>query len=259
MDLREILQTAQAAALAGGRVLRGRSGHMDQVNHKGPRDLVTELDLASQEAVLDTVAGAFPDHRALAEESSGVPDLAGPVWIVDPLDGTTNFVHGLPMYSVSVAFALGGELMAGAIYDPEREEMFAAARGAGAFLNGRPIAVAGAGRMVDALTVTGFPYEMDEARMSRMMRRMSNVIAASQGVRRLGSAALDLAYVACGRLDVFWEEGLKPWDMAAGVLICREAGGVVTDLDGGPYDLLSGRLLASNRALNPLMVSALGG
>ncbi len=247
------LEVARRAALAGGAVLKGRSGLAGEVRHKGFRDLVSELDLASQERVVALIRAAFPDHHIWAEEDETGGELSGPVWLIDPLDGTTNFVHGLPAYCVSVALSVDGELVVGAIYDPERDELFSAAAGQGAWLGDTAIAVSKAASLAEALLVTGFPYDV-ENHIEETMLRFRRALLASQGVRRLGSAAMDLAYVACGRMDAFWEAGLKPWDMAAGALIVREAGGAVSDLDGGEYDLLSGRVLASNGRIHDQMI-----
>ena len=250
------LDVAVRAAREGGSILHQGLGRAREVNHKGFRDLVTELDLASQKKILGIIGEAFPDHRLIAEEGSQALDLSGPVWIVDPLDGTTNFVHGLPIYGVSICLAVDGEPLVGAIFDPEREELFTARAGAGAALNDSPIRVTSISELDQALVVTGFAYDLEES-LDRDLARFSRMLTHTQAVRRLGSAALDLAYVACGRMDSFWEEGLHPWDMAAGVLLVKEAGGLVTDLDGGTFDLLSGRVLAGGRGIQEQMVAVL--
>jgi myo-inositol-1(or 4)-monophosphatase len=194
----------------------------------------------------------------IGEEAAPTPDLRDrPVqWIIDPVDGTTNFAHGLALFSVSIALRIDGELQVGVVYDPIAGELFTAERGFGARLNGRPLRVTQATDLVDAVLCTGFPYTVREER-----RRQVDVFAAfldeARAVRRLGSAALDLAYVAAGRLDGFWEERLQPWDMAAGVLLVEEAGGSVTDMDGGALDLFAGHVVAANRALHDGMLAVI--
>ena len=252
------LDTAVQAAREAGSVLHQGLGRARQVNHKGFRDLVTELDLASQKKVIEIITGAFPEHRIIAEEGSRELDLSGPVWIVDPLDGTTNFVHGLPIYGVSICLAIDGRPKAGVVFDPEREELFAACAGKGAFLNSNPIRVSDVEELSQALVVTGFAYDLEKS-LDRDLAWFSRMLTHTQGVRRLGSAALDLAYVACGRMDSFWEHGLHAWDMAAGVLLVQEAGGEVTDLGGGTFDLLSGRVLAGGKGIQDQMVEVLKG
>ena len=248
---------ARQAALAAGQTLKTGLGRAREVRHKGFRDLVTELDLAAQAEIVGRIEAAFPDHRIMAEEDeAGPPELSGPVWVVDPLDGTTNFVHGLPTYCVSICLSVDGQAQVGVIYDPERDELFSARQGEGAFLGDQPIRVSAQDELSQSLLVTGFPYDL-ESQIEVIMARFQRLLTLSQGVRRLGSAALDLAYVACGRMDAFWEDGLHPWDMAAGVLLVAEAGGRVSDLDGQPFDLLSGRILASNSLIHQSIVAAL--
>jgi len=245
------------AALAAGQILKAGLGRARKVRHKGFRDLVTELDLAAQAEIVGRIEAAFPDHRIMAEEDeAGPPELSGPVWIVDPLDGTTNFVHGLPTYCVSICLNVDGQAQVGVIYDPERDEIFSARQGEGAFLGDQPIRASAQDELSQSLLVTGFPYDL-ESQIEVIMARFQRLLTLSQGVRRLGSAALDLAYVACGRMDAFWEDGLHPWDMAAGVLLVAEAGGRVSDLDGQPFDLLSGRILASNNLIHQSTIAAL--
>lgn len=250
------LDLAIRAAREGGAILCQGLGRARQVTHKGFRDVVTELDLASQKVILEMIRESFPNHGILAEEGSGEPNLSGPVWIVDPLDGTTNFVHGLPLYSVSICLALDGRPLAGVVFDPERDELFSARAGQGAWLNGEPMAVSDVSGLDQALVVTGFAYDL-EKHLEEDLQMLRKMLLATQGMRRLGSAALDLAYVACGRMEGFWEQGLKSWDMAAGVLLVEEAGGRVTDLGGGEFDLLSGRILASNSKVHGRMAEEL--
>lgn len=255
--LESALETAVRAARAGGAELRHRAGRELRVEHKGFRDLVSDRDLASQRAVSDEIAAAFPDHLIWGEEDELRPDhLTGLVWIIDPLDGTTNYVHGLDLYCVSVCLTVDGAPTVGVLHDPERDQTFAAAKGRGATLNGRPTRVSIIDSVAQSLLVTGFPYDVEE-HLEAILTRMGRALTASQGVRRLGAAALDLAWLAAGLMDGFWEEGLQPWDMAAGALITEEAGGRVTDIDGRPFDLLSGRILATNGLIHDEMAELL--
>lgn len=219
--------------------------------------MVTAADLASQKLVIERINEAFPDHSIMAEEEGfSRPQLDGPVWIIDPLDGTTNFVHGLPMYCVSIALAIDGRLEIGVIYDPERDELFTAQRGDGAKCNNQPIRVSGEEQLINGLTATGFAYDL-ESSIDPVMTRLQRVLLASQGFRRLGSAALDLAYVASGRMDAYWEDSIHAWDIAAGCLLVSEAGGGISDLDGSDLDLFSGRVLATNGMLHQTMIDVL--
>jgi len=218
---------------------------------KGPADLVTQADLASQEVIRRILLGAYPDHSLLGEEDA--PGRAPPKrteyrWLVDPLDGTTNYVHGLPHYSVSLALERNGDLLVGAIYDPIREECFTAVRGEGALLNGRPVRTSGVTSLADALAVAGFPPKVE--RDSPDLLVFFEAAVRCQTVRRTGSSALNLAYLAAGRADAYWSYSTKVWDVAAGVLLVREAGGVVTALDGGGFTLEDPHFLAA--ATHPL-------
>jgi myo-inositol-1(or 4)-monophosphatase len=222
---------------------------------KGEFDLVTEADRASEKLVVERLCSYFPSHAIVAEEGSGQRGASEYCWYVDPLDGTTNFAHSFPMFNVTLALERSGEVIAGVIYDPLRQEIFTAEQGGGAYLNNRRIRVTRALRLTDALGSTGFP--------SRKRRHDVNIhfyyqlAMASHGVRRTGSAALDLAYVASGRLDFFWEFGLKPWDQAAGILLVREAGGKVSDMSGDTHDITaSEHLLADNGLLHQELVEA---
>jgi myo-inositol-1(or 4)-monophosphatase len=252
------LATAVEGALACGRIHRQYFRRGLEVHKKGRIDLVTAADLAAEEAFRALIAGRFPAHAVIGEEAAPVPALRDhPVqWIIDPVDGTTNFAHGLALFSVSIALRIEGTLQVGVVYDPISEELFTAERGFGARLNGQPLRVTRASALVDGVLCTGFPYTVREER-----RRQVDVFAAfldeARAVRRLGSAALDLAYVAAGRLDGFWEERLQPWDMAAGVLLVEEAGGTVTDMDGGPLDLFAGHVVATNGPLHEPMLSVI--
>lgn len=211
---------------------------------KGEFDLVTEADRASESLIVESLRSHFPSHAIVAEEGSGHESASEYRWYVDPLDGTTNFAHGFPMFNVTLALERSGELITGVIFDPLRQEMFCAERGAGACLNNRRIRVSGAKKLNDSLMATGFPSRKRHQNVN--VHFYYHLAMLSHGVRRGGSAALDLAYVACGRLDAFWEFGLNPWDMAAGVLLVLEAGGRVTDMHGGPPSLRGPHVLTDN-------------
>jgi len=256
-------EAAVALAREAGALLREGYGRAHRPEHKGRIDLVTEYDRRSERLLLDALARRFPDHAVLAEESgarAAPAPGAGPAvrWIVDPLDGTTNFAHNYPFFAVSIAAEVEGTLAAGAIFDPVRDELFAAAAGGGATLNGRPIAVSDVARVEDALLVTGFPYDVRE-HPERVMPAFQAFLTRAQAIRRDGSAALNLCYLAAGRFDGFWEISLSPWDMAAGVLLVREAGGVVTSYAGGAFQLEARQILASNGHLHEEMRGILAG
>jgi myo-inositol-1(or 4)-monophosphatase len=245
-------------ARRSGAVLREGWGRIHAPERKGRIDLVTEFDRRSERLLIDGLRARFPAHAILAEES-GEHQAAGTVrWLVDPLDGTTNFAHNYPFFCVSVAAECEGVLVAGAVYDPVRDEMFAAARGAGATLNGAPLRVSGISRVDDALLVTGFPYDVRE-HPERSVPLFQAFLTRAQGIRRDGSAALNLCYLAAGRFDGFWEGSLSPWDMAAGVVIVREAGGRVTDYDGAAFELTARRILATNTLVHDEMMEILRG
>jgi myo-inositol-1(or 4)-monophosphatase len=246
---RELMAGCAAAAEAGAAVLRARWGTARTIDKKGVIDLVTDADRASEAAVLGLLADRFPGARVLAEESgaSGA-GRDGLQFFVDPLDGTTNYAHGLPHFAVNVAVADARGLAAAATCDPLRGELFLAGRGLGATVGGRPLAHSGCAELSEALLVTGFPYDVHREH-DEVVRLLGAFLTRAQGVRRLGAAALDLAWVACGRLDGYWESKLKPWDLAAGLLLVREAGAVVTDLDGGDRSLETGGVVAAPAAL----------
>jgi myo-inositol-1(or 4)-monophosphatase len=217
---------------------------------KGEYDLVTEADRASEKLVVERLRSHFPSHNIVAEEGGGHESPSEYRWFVDPLDGTTNFAHSFPMFNVTLGLERAGEMVAGVIYDPIRQEMFTAELGSGAYLNHRRIRVSGCKRLEDSLASTGFPSRRRHQNVNIYFYHQ--MAMESHGVRRTGSAAIDLAYVACGRLDAFWEFGLKPWDMAAGSLIVREAGGTVSDMHGAPHSVTaSEHLLADNGAIHP--------
>jgi len=223
---------------------------------KGEFDLVTEADRASEHLIVERLSRHFPLHAIVAEEGGGRDCNSGYRWYVDPLDGTTNFAHGFPCFNVTLALEAGGELIAGVVFDPIRNEVFTAERGAGAFLNGRRIHVSKTAQLTDALVATGFPSR--KRHMSINIHFYHQLGVLSHGVRRCGSAAIDLAYVACGRLDAFWEFGLNPWDMAAGLLLIAEAGGKYSGMHAEPHQLRGPDVLADNGLLHQEILALFG-
>jgi myo-inositol-1(or 4)-monophosphatase len=223
---------------------------------KGDFDLVTEADRASEKWIVGRLRELFPTHSIVAEEGGGAAGGSGYCWYVDPLDGTTNFAHGFPVYNVTLGLEKDGELIAGAIFDPTRDEMFAASKGGGAYLNERKIAVSETARIEDGLFATGFPSRKRHLNIN--VHFYYQLAMLSHGVRRAGAAAIDLAYVACGRLDAFWEFGLNSWDMAAGILLIEEAGGRVTTMRGDRRTVRSADLLATNGRLHPEVIGLFG-
>ena len=253
------LATAIDAVVHAGNLMMERFGQDVRVDKKGTIDLVTEVDLAVERMFRALIADRFPSHAILAEEFGGdglAPDR--PCWIFDPIDGTTNFAHGVPIFCSSVALEIGGALEVGAVYDPTRHELFTAVRGGGAFLNHKPLRVSSAGVLVDAMLVTGFPYDVHD-RVAEIVGLFGEFVGRARAVRRLGSAAIDLCYVAAGRMDAFWESDLKPWDIAGGALIVQEAGGRVSGLGGEPFSPYSGSVLASNGHLHDAMLEVIRG
>ena len=237
--------------------MMSRSGGNLRIDKKGTIDLVTDVDMAIEREFRALVAGRFPDHEVLAEELGGSGEVPrGPCWVFDPIDGTTNFAHGLPIFCASVALEIDGEAEVAAVYDPTRKELFTAERSGGAFLNGQSIRVSSAGELVDAMLVTGFPYDVHE-RVDEIVGLFGAFVGRARAVRRLGSAAIDLCYVAAGRLDAFWESDLKPWDIAGGSLIVQEAGGRVTDMAGGRFRSRARSVLASNGLLHEPMLKVI--
>ena len=221
---------------------------------KGDADLVTEADRASERLVVERLRTHFPDHAIVAEEGGGRESSSEYCWYVDPVDGTTNFAHGFPVFNITLALAKAGELIAGVTFDPTRQELFAAEKGGGATLNYQKIAVSKAARLEDSLVSTGFPSRKRHLNVNIYF--YWEMAMRTHGVRRAGSAAIDLAYVACGRFEAFWEFGLNPWDMAAGILLVEEAGGRCSDMRGGPKDLHGPSLIADNGGIHEEMVAA---
>jgi myo-inositol-1(or 4)-monophosphatase len=255
---KDLLGAAVELAHQAGAVLREGYGRAHQPERKGRIDLVTEYDRRSERLLLDGIARRFPGHGVLAEESGAhsAAKGAGVRWIVDPLDGTTNFAHNYPFFCVSIAVEVEGTLKVGVVYDPVREELFTAVDGGGATLNGTALRVSEVSRVENALLVTGFPYNVRE-HPERTVPLFQAFLLRAQGIRRDGSAALNLCYTSMGRFDGFWEGYLSPWDMAAGVLIVREAGGIVTNYSGGPFQLAGGEILASNSKIHEEMMEIL--
>jgi myo-inositol-1(or 4)-monophosphatase len=252
-----ILTTAIEAVVRAGEIMMTRFGHDMRVDKKGTIDLVTEVDFAIERMFREMIAGRFPDHDVLAEELGGSASAPpGPCWVFDPIDGTTNYAHGLPIFCASLAFEVGGVAEAAAVYDPTRRELFTAERGGGAFLNGCPIRVSRAPDLVNALLVTGFPYDVHR-RIDELVGLFGEFVGRARAVRRLGSAAIDLCYVAAGRMDGFWERDLMPWDIAGGALIVAEAGGRVTRIDGAPFSSREGHILATNGLLHEAMLEVI--
>lgn len=255
MDMERIKQVGIAAACKGGEVLQKHYGRLRSIRKKSAIDLVTEADLGSESAIIDTIAAAFPDHAILAEESGNRAGSGGR-WIIDPLDGTTNFAHNLPLFCVSIAFAVNDDIQAGFVLAPLLGELFVALTNQGAELNGKPIEVSATKTIADSLLVTGFPYDHQRT-FDPLIARFGRCLSASQGVRRLGSAALDLCYVASGRFDGFWEQRLKPWDTAAGFLIATEAGARTTVFSGAPYAVDKDEIVSTNGAIHDELLSLL--
>ena len=232
-------------------------GRTFQIDKKGTIDLVTEVDVAVERMFRGLIAERFPDHQVLAEEMGGAAAVpAGPCWVFDPIDGTTNYAHGLPIFCASLALEIDGVPEVAAVYDPNRQELFTAERGGGAFLNGVPLRVSSAERLVDALLVTGFPYDV-HSRVNEVVGLFGAFVGQARAVRRLGSAAIDLCWVAAGRMDGFWEADLKPWDVAGGALVVAEAGGRVTGTDGALFTSRGGHVLASNGRIHDAMLDVI--
>lgn len=249
-------EIAVAAAREAGALLRAHRGAARSVTAKSsPINLVTELDRQAEALVVDAIRARFPDHAILGEEG-GARGASTHRWIIDPLDGTTNFVHGLPLFSVSIGLEIAGRMAVGVVYDPSLDECFVAERGAGAFLEGRRLAVSETAELGASLLATGFPYDVRDT-ADNNLAEYAAFTRQNRSVRELGSAAITLAAVAAGRLDGYWELVLGPWDVAAGLLLVEEAGGRVTDLHGGPLDLAAPRIVASNGRVHDAMLRTL--
>jgi myo-inositol-1(or 4)-monophosphatase len=254
-----IIDIAIQAAREAGVILQEYAKRGFQIRNKGRINLVTEADLASERHIKELINSHYPGHRILAEESGVSAHASAPdeyLWIIDPLDGTTNYSHGFPCYAVSIGVERKGEMVAGVVFDPERDELFAAEKGAGATLNGEKIQVSEIDQLERSLVVTGFPYDIRE-RMDEYLPWWRKFLGRAQGVRRLGAAAIDMCCIASGRMDGFWEHGLNPWDAAAGWIIVEEAGGRVTRMDGSPYTTYAASLLCTNAKIHEEMLAVL--
>jgi myo-inositol-1(or 4)-monophosphatase len=251
------LEVAVDAARRAGDLLFGRLGSLRQIDYKGsPSNIVTEMDRQAEALIVERIGGQFPDHAILAEEGGGRSGSASHRWIVDPLDGTTNYAHGMPFFAVSIALEIDGAVALGVVYDPNRDECFTARRGGGAFLNGAPLRVSDTPTLDESLLSTGYPYDIRKTRDNNLAEHAAFMVRC-RSVREMGSAAINLALVAAGRLDAFWELYLGPWDVAAGCLMVEEAGGRVTNPEGGPVDLGKPAVVASNGKIHGEMLATL--
>ncbi len=254
-----MLYIAIEAAKEAGKFLKKNLGKVRQIDLKSgqERNLVTEIDKKSEELIVNIIKKHYPNHDILAEESGSKHGSKSDYkWIIDPLDGTTNFTHGLPIFCVSIGLERKGEIILGAIYDPNFDELFTAEKGRGAFLNGRRLRVSTTKELKSSLLVTGFPYNINE-NPDHCIEHFVNFLLNAQAIRRMGSAALDLAYVAAGRYDGFWEVNLNPWDMAAGVLLVKEAGGEITNFTGTDINIYGKQIVASNKSIHKEMLEIL--
>ena len=257
-ELLTFLDIASEAAYSAGAIVKNKFGNLNQIENKGRiGDLVTEADKAAEAAILKVIQRHFPHHQILAEESGTLGgDNNKYLWAIDPLDGTTNYAHGYPVAAVSIGLMIDGIPQVGVVYNPFRDELLRAAKGYGATCNRRPIRVSNTPKLEDTLLVTGFAYDRRET-ADNNYAEFCHLTHLTQGVRRSGSASIDLTDVACGRLDGYWERGLSPWDITAGIVILQEAGGQVTAYDGSPIDIKSGRILATNGLIHQSLSQAL--
>ncbi len=254
----DLLEFAVDLAFEAGRIQKERYRQRHSIFHKGEIDIVTDVDLACQERLISLIAQRFPKDRVISEEKENVYEGEGNRWIIDPIDGTTNYAHGYPFFCVSVAYETAGRVTCGVVYNPIFDELFFAEEGKGSYLNGMKLEVSETGDLKKSLLVTGFPYDITTSSMNNVDNFVS-FLHRAQAVRRDGSAALNLAYVAAGRFESFWELKLNPWDVAAGVLIVKEAGGVVTDFGGSPFSIYGGQIVASNGVVHEEMLRVLKG
>lgn len=256
MNMDRYLEAAKDAAQKAGRILRENIDKSSTIFFKGTVDLVTNFDNQSQEAIFKHLSSCFPGHDFLAEEGLNKEEGAGFRWIFDPLDGTTNYAHNFPIFCVSIALERKGEIVLGVVYDPMRKEMFSAIKGEGAFLNGKEIKVSSVDDLDKSLIATGFPYDIRVSEVNNIVH-FNNFLTRVQGIRRCGSAAMDLCYVACGRFDGFWELKLQPWDMAAGALVAQEGGGRISDFKNHEFSIFDSEILATNGLIHQQMVDVL--
>jgi myo-inositol-1(or 4)-monophosphatase len=258
LDLRRAREVAVEAARSAGGILRSRVDSIREIRHKSAVDIVTDVDIQSEHEILMALLKAFPTHTVLGEEGGARPGSDPRYrWLVDPLDGTTNYAHGFPFFCVSIGLEVEGEMALGVAYAPSLDELFVAEAGRGATVDDQPMRASSTAELSQALLATGFPY--DRAEFPRALRSFEVLSLQSQAVRRAGSAVLDLCYVACGRLDGYWEHQVKPWDMAAGSLMVVEAGGTVTATDGSAFSVDGGQVLASNGLLHAALTATLAG
>jgi len=252
------LNVARQAARDAGKTLKDLFGRVNHVTKKGKTDLVTEADFAAEKIIMDMIHKSFPQDGFVAEEAGEHRSNASRIWFIDPLDGTVNFAHAFPFFAVSIGLQVNGDAVLGVVFNPYMDEFFEAAKGSGAFFNGKAIHVSSTSDLVDSLLAVGFPYTLHQ-NPHRVMDHMKKMAVLAQAIRRPGSAALDLCYVAAGRLDGYWEEGLKPWDTAGGMIIVREAGGIVSDYHGNPFSPDKGTIVASNPLIHAAMLEVLKG
>jgi len=254
-----MIKTAIEAATAAGKFLKQNLGKVRNIQQKSgqEKNLVTEIDKRSEEIIIDIIKKHYPNHAILAEESGTEKSKPSEYkWIIDPLDGTTNFTHGLPVFCISIGIEFNDEIISGVVYDPNNDELFVAEKGRGAFLNGKRIRVSEKSTLNQSLLVTGFPYNITE-NPDHAIEHFINFLMKAQAVRRMGSAAIDLAYVACGRFDGFWEVALNPWDMAAGAILVTESGGMMSDFSGNKFSIYQKQLLASNGLIHEEMLKVI--
>jgi len=256
MNMDRIKRTAIKAAFESGRILQAHFGKVLDIRKKSAVDLVTQADTASEAAIIGIIRKSFPEHSILAEESGFDQGDPAHQWIIDPLDGTVNFAHQVPIFSISIAFARNGTPEMGVVLNPVSGELFTAVTAEGAFLNDRPIHVSDTPVVGDSLLATGFPYNLRSC-FDTITQRLTNCLRAARGIRRLGSAAIDLCALSCGRFDGYWEQNLHPWDTAAGLVIAREAGAVVTDFDNNPFQIEHQEILATNGRIHAEMLKLL--
>ncbi|MCX5679872.1 MAG: inositol monophosphatase family protein [Candidatus Omnitrophica bacterium] len=255
MTISKYTKVAIRAAYASGLLIKRSVGKISNVSYKGRDNIVTNVDRSSEELIIKMILRAFPDHSILSEESSPIDSGSRYRWVIDPIDGTTNFAHAFPFFCVSIALEESGKIILGVVYDPMRDEIFIAGQGRGATLNGKKIKVSRVDKLSNGFLATGFSYGI--TRKDRNIMHFSKLLVKTQAIRRAGSAALDLCYVACGRFDGFWEMNLHPWDSAAASLIVREAKGVVTKFDGKSYSHYDKNILATNGRIHSQMVKVL--
>ncbi len=254
----DMLQTAIRAAQEAGHYLLEHRGNVRHIDTKSSAiDLVTEIDKESERRIIEIIRSNYPTHSIIAEEGGAQPTDSEYRWIIDPLDGTLNFTHGFPIFCVSIGLEYKGKLIGGVVYDPNTHELYSAERGSGAFLNGTRIRVSETDTMINGLLITGFPYNIHN-NPDQTIERFTDFLKEVQAVRRLGSAAIDLCYIAAGRGDGFWESNLKPWDMAAGIVLVEEAGGTVTGFRGEPITPFDNWIVASNGRLHRGMLEIIG-